>query len=284
MNALPSADDGVEGSIRFQSHPMVGRGSAAFFIRRGLRALCCLEIFLRGLLVFCRLRTSGESNWRALWAQWISREFLRLIDCKVRVSGAIPQHGLIVCNHLSYLDILAMLSVCQAVFVSKSDVRRWPFFGLLARMAGTVFVDRGRRTAVFVPLKSVACALKAGHPVVIFPEGTSSDGSGVLPFRSSLLEAAIVSRVPITPAAIDYDLKEGSIVDEVCYWRDMAFGAHFWNLLGKESVTASLRFGPSQAPTQGRKEHARTLRLAVIQLRTNSEEFTKASLTFEQVG
>ena len=134
-------------------------------------------------------------------------------------------------------------------------------------MAGTVFVDRGRRTAVFVPLKSVACALKAGHPVVIFPEGTSSDGSGVLPFRSSLLEAAIVSRVPITPAAIDYDLKEGSIVDEVCYWRDMDFGAHFWNLLGKESVTASLRFGPSQATTQGRKEHARTLRLAVIQLR-----------------
>jgi hypothetical protein len=63
--------------------------------------------------------------------------------------------------------------------------------------------------------------------------------------------------VPITPAAIDYDLKEGSIVDEVCYWRDMAFGAHFWNLLGKESVTASLRFGQSQAPTQGpRNMHA----------------------------
>ncbi len=208
---LPSADSGLEGLVRFRSHPLVGRGSAAIFIRRGLRALCCVEIFLRGLPVFFRLRASGESNWRALWAQWISREFLRLINCKVRVSGAIPQHGLIVCNHLSYLDILAMLSVCQAVFVSKSDVRRWPFFGLLARMAGTVFVDRGRRTAVFVPLKSITCALKAGHPVVIFPEGTSSDGLGVLPFRSSLLEAAIVSRVPITPAAIDYDLKEGSI-------------------------------------------------------------------------
>jgi lyso-ornithine lipid O-acyltransferase len=263
---------------------MVGRRSAAIFIRRALRALCCIEIFLRGLPVLFRLRASGGSNWRAPWAQWISREFLRLINCKVRVSGAIPRHGLIVCNHLSYLDILAILSVCQAAFVSKNEVRRWPFFGLLATMAGTIFVDRGRRTAVFMPLESVVCALKAGHPVVLFPDGTSSDGSEVLPFRSSLLEAAIVSRAPITPTAIDYDLKEGSIVDEICYWRDMAFGTHFWNLLGKESVTASLRFGLSHAPTQGRKEHARALRLAVIQLRNNNEEFTNASLTSEQIG
>jgi 1-acyl-sn-glycerol-3-phosphate acyltransferase len=244
---------------------------------RALRALCCAAIFLEGLPIFFRLRLSGKSDWRASWAHWISKKFLKLINCKVRVSGAIPQHGFMVCNHLSYLDILVILSACPAVFVSKNEVRRWPFFGLLATMAGTIFVERGRRAAVSGPLNSIARVLKAGLPVVVFPEGTSSDGSSVLPFRSSLLEAAIVAEAPITPAAISYDMKEGSVADEICYWRDMVFGSHFWNLLGKRSITASLRFGPAHRPMQGRKEHARTLRLAVIQLR-DTQDLSDASL------
>lgn len=139
------------------------------------RALSCLAIFLRGLPVFGRLRLSGEKNWRALWAHWISREFLRLINCHVRVFGSVPWHGLIVCNHLGYLDILVILSQCPAAFIWKNEVRCWPFFGLLASMAGTIFVNRERRTAVPGSLKSVARFLKAGLLVVLFPEGTSSD-------------------------------------------------------------------------------------------------------------
>jgi len=255
------------------SSPSIPRqGPLVDFLRKALRASCCAGIFLRGLPLFFRLRLFGKSNWRALWAQWISEKFLSLIDCKVRVSGAIPENGLIVCNHLSYLDILVISSVCWSAFVSKSEVRRWPVFGLLARMAGTVFVDRGSRTAVPEHLTSVASTLKAGLPVVLFPEGTSSDGSSVLPFRSSLLQAAITCRASITPAAISYDLKEGSVADEICYWRDMVFAHHFWNLLGKQSLTATLRFGTPHAPVQGRKEHARDLRLAVLRLRDENQE------------
>jgi 1-acyl-sn-glycerol-3-phosphate acyltransferase len=109
--------------------------------------------------------------------------------------------------------------------------------------------------------------LKTGLPVVLFAEGTSSDGSTVLPFRSPLLQAATISQAAITPAAISYDLQGGSVADEICYWRDMVFACHFWNLLGKQSLKATLRFGTPRAFTQGRKEHARTLRLAVLQLR-----------------
>jgi 1-acyl-sn-glycerol-3-phosphate acyltransferase len=252
-------------------------GSPVAFLRKALRALCCVAIFLRGLPLFFWLRLSGKSNWRALWAQWISGKFLSLIGCKVCVSGAIPENGLIVSNHLSYLDILVISSASPAVFISKTEVRRWPVFGLLARMAGTVFVDRDRRTAVSDHLGSVASALEAELPVVLFPEGTSSDGSTVLPFRSSLLQAAIISHTAITPAAISYDLQGGRVADEICYWRDMIFAHHFWNLLGKQSLTATLRFGTPHAPGQGRKELAYTLRLAVLQLRGQHQELAAVS-------
>ncbi len=252
-------------------------GSPVASLLKALRAPCCVGIFLRGLTLFLRLRLPGKSNWRARWAQWVSRKFLDLIDCEVRVSGTVPENGLIVSNHLSYLDILVISSVCQAVFISKSEVRNWPIFGTLARMAGTIFVDRGRKTAVSKHLSSIASTLKTGIPVVLFPEGTSSDGSTVLPFRSSLLQAAVISHNAITPAAISYDLQGGSVVDEICYWRDMVFAHHFWNLLGKQSLTATLRFGTPHAPGQGRKEHASSLRLAVIQLRGEHQELAAVS-------
>jgi 1-acyl-sn-glycerol-3-phosphate acyltransferase len=263
--------DSAANCDRESSSPASSRPWATAQILRTWRSLCCLAIFLEGLPVFFRLRLSGKRNWRAMWAQWISRKFLGLIDCSVRVFDERPSHGLIVCNHLGYLDILVILSACPAVFVSKDEVRRWPFFGLLATMAGTIFVERGRRTAVSLPLTAMTRALKTGLPVVIFPEGTSSDGSSVLPFRSSLLEAAIMAGVPITPAAISYDLEQGNVADEICYWGDMAFGKHFWNFLSKRSMRASVRFGTPRVPSPGRKEHAQALRLDVLELRRGQQ-------------
>ena len=249
----------------FEDSKPAGRGR----LQRALRALGCLAIFLEGLPAFFHLRLSGKRNWRALWAQWISQRFLKMIDCSVRVSGEIPAQGLVVCNHLSYVDILVILALCPATFVAKSEVRRWPFFGLLTSMAGTIFVERDRRVAISAPLTAMVGTLKARRPVVLFPEGTSSGGATVLPFRSALLEAASLARVAVTPVAIDYDLEEGRVADEICYWRDMVFGSHFWNLLGKRGLTATLRFGAPQPPTAGRKELARALRLDVVQLRSS---------------
>ncbi|HEU4678801.1 MAG TPA: lysophospholipid acyltransferase family protein [Terrimicrobiaceae bacterium] len=187
----------------------------------------------------------------------------------MRVSGEIPAQGLVVCNHLSYIDILVILSVHPATFVAKSEVRRWPFFGLLTSMAGTIFVERDRRVAISAPLGAMVRTLKAGQPVVLFPEGTSSDGATILPFRTALLEAASLARVAVTPVAIDYNIEEGRVADEICYWRDMVFGSHFWNLLGKQGLSATLRFGAPQFPTARRKELARALRLDIAQLRSS---------------
>ncbi len=97
----------------------------AGFGQRSLQASRCIGIFLESLPLFLRLRFSGNAAWRGVWAQWISDRFLRLIDGKVHITGTVPKSGLIVCNHLSYLDILVLLKACPAAFVAKKEVRRW---------------------------------------------------------------------------------------------------------------------------------------------------------------
>lgn len=205
---------------------------------------------------------------RALWMHRIARRILRVIGGRAEVHGAIPTHGLIVSNHLGYLDVFVIGSVIPAIFVAKSDVRGWPAVGLLCRLSGTIFVERNRRHSASASLKAMHAALDSGRPVVIFPEGTSSDGAAVLPFKTSLLEAATSHRA--TAAAIDYELPGGSVADEICYWRDMTFAPHFWNVLGKRGFTARLRFGGSHPPAADRKTATAALLSEVIALRANS--------------
>jgi 1-acyl-sn-glycerol-3-phosphate acyltransferase len=203
---------------------------------------------------------------RARWMQRIAHRILRVIGGRVEVRGAIPTDGLIVSNHLGYLDVFVIGSALPAIFVAKSDVRGWPVIGLLCRLAGTIFVERGRRTSVGASLPQIHDALDAGLPVVLFPEGTSSDGATLLPFKTSLFEPAAHHRS--TPAAIAYELPGGSVADELCYWRDMVFAPHFWNVLGKRGFVATLRFGEPSAGGGDRKRTAAELHAAVARLCT----------------
>lgn len=201
-----------------------------------------------------------EAEARIGWMQWMSRRFLALLHCDVMVSGAVPSSGLIASNHLSYVDILVIGSVCPAVFVAKSDVAGWPVFGWLSRNAGTIFVSRDTPTYVPAQLAKIEKPLRAGIPVVLFPEGTSSDGSGVLPFRSSLLEAAVSSGSTITPASIAYTLQVGGDPGtEIAYWGDHTLLPHLVNLLSKPSFTAQLHFATSRKPSADRKIEAKLL-------------------------
>jgi 1-acyl-sn-glycerol-3-phosphate acyltransferase len=201
---------------------------------------------------------------RAAWMQRLSGRILGIFGASVRVSGQPPASGLLIGNHLGYLDVLAVGSIRPAVFVAKSDVARWPVIGLLCRLAGTVFVRRDRRIAVGGTVDEIQAALAAGIPVVIFPEGTSTDGSTVLPFKSSLL--APVEHTASTAFAISYVLPGGSVADELCYWRDMTFGPHFWHLLGLREYTAHVRYGKTHPPQPDRKLAAAALHLAVKDL------------------
>ena len=203
---------------------------------------------------------------RAAWLSRSSRRHLKIFGYSADVAGVIPQSGLLISNHLSYLDVLAISAVTPAVFVSKAEVRRWPLFGWFAAMAGTVFVQRERRLQVGDVNREIETALAAGALVVVFPEGTSSNGEIVLPFRTSLLEPAARGGHEISVGWLHYELPGGNAENEVCYWGDHAFFPHLLNLLGKKSVRATLRFGKFQRTTDDRKELAKQLRAAVLEL------------------
>jgi 1-acyl-sn-glycerol-3-phosphate acyltransferase len=142
-------------------------------------------------------------------------------------------------------------------------------FGWLARSAGTIFADRRRRLAVGVVVDLMRQAMAGGSLVVLFPEGTSSDGSSVLPFKPALLEPALQLSCPITAGAIDFSLPQGSVAHEVCYWRDMTLVPHLLNLFSKakiESTLSLMRFEP--ACGSNRKDVAHELRRAIIRHRS----------------
>jgi len=204
---------------------------------------------------------------RAAWLSRSSRRHLKIFGYSADVSGPIPRSGLLFSNHLSYLDILAICATTPAVFVSKADVRRWPLFGWFAALGGTVFVERERRTHVGEVNREIETALAAGALVVVFPEGTSSNGETVLPFRTSLLEPAARGSHEISVGWLHYELEDGDARNEVCYWGDHEFFPHLLHLLGKKSIRATLRFGKFQRTTDDRKELAIQLRDAVLELK-----------------
>jgi 1-acyl-sn-glycerol-3-phosphate acyltransferase len=204
---------------------------------------------------------------RAAWMHRAARAHLKIFSGSVNVSGEIPKSGLLVSNHLGYLDIVVICSVVPTVFVSKAEVRRWPVFGWLAALGGTIFIQRERRTQVGAVNQEIEKALTAGALVVIFPEGTSSNGETVLPFRAPLLEPALRGGHEISLACIRYELDDGDPKTEVCYWGNHTFFSHLLNLLGKRRVRATLRFGKFNRTTDDRKELAKQLHAAVWELK-----------------
>ncbi len=204
-------------------------------------------------------RRKNQLRAHALWLHRWCGVTMRLLGLRLTTSGAIPSSGLLVANHLSYLDIIALSALQPCVFVAKSEVARWPLFGWLARAAGTIFVERARRRDCVRAVEAMRTALRNNLLVVLFPEGTSSNGASVLPFKSALLEAAVQLRQPITPARIGYSLAEGSVADEVCYWRDMTLAPHLWNLLRKREIAGAIRFLKSRPPGEDRKLVGREL-------------------------
>ena len=204
---------------------------------------------------------------RVLWLQYHSRRVLRIFKTEFQTAGAVPKSGLLVSNHLSYVDILVISSITPAMFVAKREVRSWPLFGMFARMAGTVFVDRERRTRVGQTTDEIQTALDYGALVVLFPEGTSSDGKTVLPFKSSLLEPATRQSNALYGGLIEYHIEDGDVGEEVCYWKDMVLVPHLINLLSKRTLRASVRFTQLREGSSDRKELAKQLHSEILRLK-----------------
>jgi len=146
----------------------------------------------------------------------------------------MEDRGAIVCNHVSWLDIFALNARKRIYFVSKSEVAGWPGIGWLARATGTVFINRdprdARRQQVVFEQR-----LLAGHKLLFFPEGTSTDGSLVLPFKSTLFQAFfsddLKHRTSIQPVTLIYHAPDGEDVRFYGWWGQMGFGPHLVKVL-----------------------------------------------------
>jgi 1-acyl-sn-glycerol-3-phosphate acyltransferase len=225
---------------------------------------------------------ASRCRWRRFYLQRGARTSLAILHGEVTVEGELPaDSSVIVCNHLGYVDILVLASVATVVFVSRADVEGWVGVGPLAASAGTIFLDRGRRRDIPRALESMRSALTRNGSVVFFPEGTSSDGTSVLPFRSSLFEAAARVQVPIVCVALAYRTPPGEESPEtaVAWWEEeLGFFAHFWRLVRLSSFRATVRVlrPPLQVcEYEGRQELSRVAQSriegALAELRGESE-------------
>jgi 1-acyl-sn-glycerol-3-phosphate acyltransferase len=215
------------------------------------------------------MRRSGAkaltSRERADWLQHAASTALKRIGIEVAADGDAPRDGLVVSNHLSYLDVLAYASTMPCAFVAKREVRSWPIFGAFATMAGTIYINRARGAANGGAVALIEKALAAGVPVVLFPEGTSSDGNKVLPFHSRFFEPAIRAGAVVTAAAIGYASRTAEEA-KLAYHGEDVFGTHLVRALGQRSLTARVAFAAANRYAD-RKSAARATQAEVERVR-----------------
>ena len=200
-------------------------------------AFCILRYWL------ARLRGPMTLERRALWLQGSARTVLKALDIESQVEGDPPACGLVVSNHLSYLDILIISAAMPCFFVAKAEIGGWPYFGKAARVGGTIFLDRSSLASAMTVAEQITERLQLQVPVLLFPEGTSTDGTRVLRFHSRLIDPATAAGAPITAAAIRYAIGGGVEERELCWYGDEGFVTHLRKVLGVVGFSAQLWFG-----------------------------------------
>lgn len=178
-----------------------------------------------------------------------SRFGLKRMRLGVATKGTVSpdENFLIVSNHLSYIDMMVIASAVPAVFVTSIDMGEVFFLGTMAEIGGSLFIERRHRERVGHDLEQIASRLREGFHVVLFPEGTSSNGDGVLPFKKSLLMSAVAAERSILPLTLRYTEVDGRPFspenrDRVCWYDKMKFGPHLFGIFGSRSVQAELIF------------------------------------------
>jgi 1-acyl-sn-glycerol-3-phosphate acyltransferase len=227
--------------------------------------LCIVELVLARLAAW----RSGEGftpHRRARWLQVACTQVTRSLGIRFHVAGTPPANGLLVSNHLSYLDILIYSAAVPCVFVSKAEVNDWPYFGFAARQGGTIFIDRTRRVSAQEVAQEMARRLADPVPILVFPEGTSSDGGQVMRFHSGLFEPAAAHGAAVTAAAVRYESAGGAPESDLCWFGDETFLSHLWRALGGPGFTAQLVFGNPRV-YRNRREAARKTHAEVAGMR-----------------
>jgi 1-acyl-sn-glycerol-3-phosphate acyltransferase len=223
-------------------------------------------------VVVKRPRTRPE---RAAWLSRVCRRLLRRLDFQVITHGTVPMSGSVVCNHLSYIDIMVHSSIRPCVFVSKAELRQQPIIGWMSMMAGTVYVERGAGGSASKAAEGMAKGFRDRLPVTFFPEGTTFVGDEpAMPFRSGLIAETMAAGEPLTPSFLRYelapqDIARGKTVRDDIAWGPQGLISHLWNVMGLHGLRIHVRFAEhpvvfSEAAEADRKIAAEEARQAVL--------------------
>lgn len=177
----------------------------------------------------------------AIKIRWL-RSFSKILNLKaVKRGAAASRPALIVSNHVSWLDIIALGQFVPGCFAAKSDIAGWPVIGYLSRQAGTIFIRRGDKKQILQTTEMMAWQLRQNGNILVFPEGTTTDGSEVLDFHASLFQPALLTKAGIQPAAIRYS---GEAKESAPFIGDDEFVSHLFKMLALETIEVSVDFLP----------------------------------------
>jgi 1-acyl-sn-glycerol-3-phosphate acyltransferase len=235
-------------------------------LRAVWRIVACVAHVLRGLLIcgliFPFLRPAARIARVGPWCA----AMLRLLGIRVVVRGAWHAAPvMVVANHVSWIDILAINAVESVRFVSKADIRRWPVLGWLVACGGTLFIERERKRDAMRVVHQVAEALQGGDVVAVFPEGTTSDGHGVLPFHANLLQAAITTGTPVQPVALRYADATHAVSPAAAYIGDTSLLQSLWWVVMADGLTAQVTVLPAHYSAHAqRRELSEAVRAGIV--------------------
>ena len=198
-----------------------------------------------------RFRTIGR------WA----RQLLSMLRLRIRVRGSLPAGEgptMIVCNHVSWLDIWVVNAVVPVRFVAKSDIRRWPVIGFLVAGAGTIFIERQKKQDMVRTNRAIVQALTRGERVAMFPEGTTADGTEVRPFHASLFQPALGADARVVVTALRYVNRDGTPNLDAAYVGDRSLWDSVCLVLAHRTLDAELVFAATiEVRGKTRREIAR---------------------------
>lgn len=213
------------------------------------------SVFITGYGLL-RLFNKPVDDWRnralSAWGRWAAKT----LSIKVHVEGTVPDPPFfLVSNHLSYVDIIVLFSQLKTTFVAKSEVASWPVLGFISRTIGVVFIDRKRRTDVARVNEEISKSVTDKRGLTLFPEGTTSPGSEVLPFRASLLDYPANSELGAHCCALSYSTENGPdrAYKVVNWWEDISLNEHLTRLAKENNIHATIAFGDKVVKENDRK-------------------------------